>query len=426
MTRDRDAGSAAPCDLPAPHGQHGPRSPHEVRRPHPDCSVSLAPPIWDVRVLADEEPQVSPTLAIFFEGCNLQCRFCMAYEHTRTGRASKAETGRSPRCEMPVDRALAVQLQSLFARAAAMQVKTVSLLGGEPSLYLPEIREAWLMAQRDGVPVPPVVLNSNMLLEPEDIASCRNFVSAYVADLKFGNDFCARTLTSRSAETGEHQARALAGRDGAGAAGGNGECGSERSYFRTATAAMKAVASQSQHQLIIRHLPLPGHLECCTKPVLDWIARELPGMQVHLMLGYYPNGRSGIPGIERTLTQGEAAEILELAARLSVNLIPSALSDPRVSNCGSYRDTSGTPQTTRSPASIMIARDGSVLIPDLPRELQFIVDELGPCQTTTRRRFRRLIRHGNRQTLAAQGKTSAQPARVRPKNAGSSKCRLTQ
>jgi putative pyruvate formate lyase activating enzyme len=42
--------------------------------------------------------------------------------------------------------------------------------------------------------------------------------------------------------------------------------------------------------MIIRHLVLPNHLECCTKPVLRWIAENLPREKilVNIMDQYTP------------------------------------------------------------------------------------------------------------------------------------------
>jgi putative pyruvate formate lyase activating enzyme len=38
----------------------------------------------------------------------------------------------------------------------------------------------------------------------------------------------------------------------------------------------------------IRHLVMPGHVECCTLPVLEWIAREMPAAPVNIMDQYRP------------------------------------------------------------------------------------------------------------------------------------------
>ncbi|MEM3138406.1 MAG: pyruvate formate lyase-activating protein, partial [Thermofilaceae archaeon] len=40
--------------------------------------------------------------------------------------------------------------------------------------------------------------------------------------------------------------------------------------------------------MIIRHLVLPGHVECCTKPVLRWISENCPRTLTNIMDQYRP------------------------------------------------------------------------------------------------------------------------------------------
>ena len=40
---------------------------------------------------------------------------------------------------------------------------------------------------------------------------------------------------------------------------------------------------------VIRHLIMPNHVECCTKPVLDWIAGNMPEVPINIMDQYYPD-----------------------------------------------------------------------------------------------------------------------------------------
>ena len=46
--------------------------------------------------------------------------------------------------------------------------------------------------------------------------------------------------------------------------------------------------ASKQADMIVRHLMLPGHLECCTLPVLDWLAKNVPGAAVNIMGQYHP------------------------------------------------------------------------------------------------------------------------------------------
>ncbi len=39
----------------------------------------------------------------------------------------------------------------------------------------------------------------------------------------------------------------------------------------------------------IRHLVMPNHVECCTYPVLEWIARRMPTAPVNVMAQFHPD-----------------------------------------------------------------------------------------------------------------------------------------
>ena len=39
----------------------------------------------------------------------------------------------------------------------------------------------------------------------------------------------------------------------------------------------------------IRHLVMPNHVECCTYPVLEWIAERVPAAPVNVMAQFHPD-----------------------------------------------------------------------------------------------------------------------------------------
>ena len=40
--------------------------------------------------------------------------------------------------------------------------------------------------------------------------------------------------------------------------------------------------------IIIRHLVIPGHISCCTRPILEWVAEHCPRAIVNVMGQYRP------------------------------------------------------------------------------------------------------------------------------------------
>ncbi|HEV3007182.1 MAG TPA: hypothetical protein VGX78_22120, partial [Pirellulales bacterium] len=85
-------------------------------------------------------------------------------------------------------------------------------------------------------------------------------VDVYVADFKFGNDGCARRIAG------------------------------VEDYVETVTRNLLLVAEQND--LIVRHLLLPGHFDCCYRPVVAWLRRKLPRTKFSIRDGYLPRWRA--------------------------------------------------------------------------------------------------------------------------------------
>ena len=49
----------------------------------------------------------------------------------------------------------------------------------------------------------------------------------------------------------------------------------------------------AQGDLIVRHLILPGHFDCCFRPIVGWLRANLPGVKFSLRDGYLPSWRAG-------------------------------------------------------------------------------------------------------------------------------------
>ncbi|MEM2815614.1 MAG: radical SAM protein, partial [Candidatus Bathyarchaeia archaeon] len=64
-----------------------------------------------------------------------------------------------------------------------------------------------------------------------------------------------------------------------------------------------------------RVLVLPGHLECCTRPILNWIAENLgEETRVNVMFQYRPEWRAyEVPELRRRLTKSEMEAAIRIA-----------------------------------------------------------------------------------------------------------------
>src|SRR5262249_12671522 len=59
-------------------------------------------------------------------------------------------------------------------------------------------------------------------------------------------------------------------------------------YWETVTRNI-ALLKQWGEDFTIRHLVMPNHVECCTLPVLDWIAEHVPAAPVNVMAQFRPD-----------------------------------------------------------------------------------------------------------------------------------------
>jgi putative pyruvate formate lyase activating enzyme len=268
-----------------------------------------------------EEPEISPTHAVLLSGCNYRCAYCSEWNHI-------AHPERDPATD---SKALARSIDARRESGAA----SLSWIGGEPLVNLPGILETLVLAS---VSV-PVVWNSNMHSTPLVQDLLEGVVDAYVADWKHGNDACAR-LVARVPD-----------------------------YLATVGPAI--ARARREAFTIVRHLVIPGHVECCTLPALEAIARALPGIRVNLMAQYRANDNVSRGPLDRRPTADELIRARDAALGLGLDLTPRGR-------------LVGPPGVTRSPtepvpfeSSIFIDADGAITIENLSSELREVARELG-------------------------------------------------
>jgi putative pyruvate formate lyase activating enzyme len=216
-----------------------------------------------------EEVDLLPSYMVYLGGCNFRCRFCV----------------QAPRCFDPAGgvridpQDAALDFGAIVARGA----KTINLLGGEPSLHLHTLLEIAASAEE----TLPLVLNSNMYMTPEVIELLDGVVAAYIADFKFGNDVCASKLA-----------------------------GIDR-YWEVVTRNLQLVDGRTE--ILLRHLVMPGHLECCLVPVARWIGERMRSTPVTLMTGYVPAWRARGGEMGRCLTDEEITRARGIALDHGLN-----------------------------------------------------------------------------------------------------------
>jgi putative pyruvate formate lyase activating enzyme len=212
-----------------------------------------------------EEPELVPSGTIFTMGCTMCCRHCQNWRISQwmeNGKVYKSEE-------------LAKEVEQL--RVAGC--RNANLVGGEPTPWLQQWFEAF---KRVNTSI-PIVWNSNAYYSPETAQLLAGFVDVYLLDFKYGPSECAEKISAAP------------------------------NYWKVSQ--HNHLEAKKHGELIIRLLVLPNHLECCTKPILDWISENL-GIEtrINVMFQYRPEWRAyEISDLRRRLTNNEMERAIELA-----------------------------------------------------------------------------------------------------------------
>jgi putative pyruvate formate lyase activating enzyme len=161
------------------------------------------------------------------------------------------------------------------------------VLGGEPTIHLPSVLE--FVAELPATA--KLVWKTNAHCSEAARELLEGIFDIWVADFKFGNDSCAKRLAR------------------------------VKDYMRVVRDNLSWAFNKSE--LIVRHLLMPGHIECCWKPVAEWLASELPGVKVSLRTGFWPAWHANKHlELQRTLPPAQREDAFRLASELELNLIP--------------------------------------------------------------------------------------------------------
>jgi putative pyruvate formate lyase activating enzyme len=219
-----------------------------------------------------EEPELIPSYTIFFSRCTFGCVFCQNWD------ISQRDSG-----ECVPEKDLARSIERMIGG-----VRNVNWVGGDPTPNLIYILE---VLRQCNAPLPQV-WNSNMYLTESAMSLLDGITDLYLSDFKYGNDDCAGRLSRITR------------------------------YFEVVSR-NHAIANR-QAEIVLRHLVMPNHVECCTKPVMDWIAGNLDTsrVRVNVMDQYRPEYRAReYEGLDRRLSNNEFLEAYRYAEHLGLNIV---------------------------------------------------------------------------------------------------------
>ena len=214
---------------------------------------------------------------IFFTSCNMRCAFC------QNGDISTDK-----------DNGIKVTPRVLATMAWLLRMEgchNINWVGGDPIIHLHTIVAAISILADDYVhpteedlrqvmPVKadyltrpvldesaahfegafnaPMLWNSNFYASIDAMKILRLLVDVWLPDFKFGPGRCAIKLARTPR------------------------------YWEVVTSNLDLIETWKE-DVTIRHLVMPNHIECCTYPVIDWIADHMPDTEVNVMNQYHPD-----------------------------------------------------------------------------------------------------------------------------------------
>jgi putative pyruvate formate lyase activating enzyme len=236
------------------------------------CHASAAARIFIAQTEVSDELELIPTFAIALSGCDLRCDFCITGASSWNPRAGNIL---SP--EAVAERAI---------NALADGARTIMILGGEPTIHLPAALEI-VAALPDSA---KLIWKTNAHASAQARELLDGMFNVWLADYKFGNDMCAQHLAQVP------------------------------DYVHIVQENLRWANEHSE--LIVRHLLMPGHIECCWKPTAEWLAKNLPGVKINLRSGFWPAWQATRHNeLCGTISRDESAQAMQITREYNLNLI---------------------------------------------------------------------------------------------------------
>ena len=218
-----------------------------------------------------EESVLVPSHTIFFSGCTFHCVFCQNWDISQYKSGSYLELSK---------------LVDIISKRKSQGSKNVNWVGGDPTPNLLYILQV-LNACNENI---PQVWNSNMYCSTETMNLLDGVIDLYLTDFKYGNNNCAKRLSFVD------------------------------NYLEIVKRNHKIAYENAG--MIIRHLVMPNHIECCSKPILHWITENLPDAVVNIMGQYRPEYHaSNYKEISRSVFIDEVLQVKDYAKELGIHEI---------------------------------------------------------------------------------------------------------
>jgi putative pyruvate formate lyase activating enzyme len=277
------------------------------------CHAGAEARFFSAQIEVSDELELIPTFAVALSGCDLRCDFCITGTSSWNPRAGELVVAAPRRRKGGGDALVAARsdgaastllrrgvaatfqpqrflgLERLIRQAEqalANGARTIMVLGGEPTIHLPTALKFVSLLPDTA----RLVWKTNAHGSAQARALLDGMFDVWLADFKFGNDACAQRLAKVP------------------------------DYVRVVRENL--LWANEHSELMVRHLLMPGHVECCWRPVAEWLAAELPGVKVNLRSGFWPAWHSARHSdLRRTVANSESEQAGRIARNCGLNLV---------------------------------------------------------------------------------------------------------
>jgi len=236
------------------------------------CHAGAEARFFSAQIEVSDELELIPTFAVALSGCDLRCAFCITGESSWNARAGQTFNVS----------AMAAKARDALRKGA----RTVMLFGGEPTIHLPAALE-FVAAMP---PEARLIWKTNAHGSSQARELLDGMFDVWLVDFKFGNDDCALRLAK------------IPG------------------YDRVVKENL--LWARGHSELIVRHLLMPGHIDCCWQPIARWCAENLPGVKINLRAGFWPAWHAaGHPELRRTNSPADIDRAIKIGHEFRLNFV---------------------------------------------------------------------------------------------------------
>ena len=210
------------------------------------CLISKESYVSSAFLHMGEEAPLIPSGTIFFQGCNFGCVFCQNYDISQAWKSRSIEE---------VSKKVSLEeLANIAEKLVDKGAININYVGGDPIPNIHTITGS-MNYQRSNI---TQLWNSNFYLTEKSLALIIDLIDFWLPDFKYGNNECGKKYSGVD------------------------------NYYDILTRNLKRIHDFGSGEIIIRHLVMPNHVECCSKPILDFISKEIPKCVVNIMGQYRP------------------------------------------------------------------------------------------------------------------------------------------